>query len=68
MLTCDVLRCLLVLLIPLALFLWPIGQGNEHPLLTSLSPKQWLWFLSSVVFLVGALTRMYVPARMSIMP
>lgn len=68
MLLCDVLRCLLGLLIPFALLLFPISFQEGQAIATLVSARHWLWFLSVNVFLIGALTRIYVPARLSIMP
>ena len=56
MILCDVFRSALVLLIPAAMFLWPADAGG------------WMIFLSVIVFMVGALTRVFVPARLSLMP
>lgn len=70
MLYCDALRCLLVLTIPVVMTFWPLiptapgeGQGALSPMQNS-----WLIFLTAIVFLVGALTRIFVPARLSLMP
>jgi len=56
MVYCDIIRGALVLTIPLAIVFWPPQAGG------------WLWFLCGIVFVVGTLTRVFVPARLSVMP